>query len=226
MTTDSAGPRISQTSGARQAAALMPCRLRFQPDIERLGPWGHSWRRSDPPIRHTTSQETPMKQILLALAALPPSAPPSRPSPEGLGTRSLPRHRSSITILQADKRQVMLNTLALAPMQLEKFTPVYDEYEAEMKKLMTSASNLNNRLFVADLGGMHEPRGQGHHEAGFQAPPGASVPAGEVRRQARKRAAGNEGRPVRPDRQQDPALLDVAVAASIPLVTKAPNTNP
>ncbi len=48
----------------------------------------------------------------------------------------------------------MMDTLALKPDQLAEFTPIYDEYQAEMKTRYTTGTNLANRLFVADYGGM------------------------------------------------------------------------
>jgi hypothetical protein len=50
-----------------------------------------------------------------------------------------------ISQIQSDKRAVVLKTLNLTDAQVKAFTPLYDQYQAEMKKLFTRNSNLVNR---------------------------------------------------------------------------------
>ena len=165
-----------------------------------------------------------MKKILFALAAVAALGATQSTVAQGLGAQELANTQELISLLQQDKRQVMLDTLALTPKQLEKFTPIYDEYEAEMKKLMTSASNLNNRLFVADLGGMTNPEARDIMKQAFKL---RQERLSLLEKYAGKLEKDLPATKVAQFVQIDNkirALLDVAVAASIPLVTKAPNT--
>ncbi len=167
-----------------------------------------------------------MKKMLFALAAVAALGATQSTVAQGLGDAELAKTQELITILQGDKRQVMLDTLALTPKQLEKFTPIYDEYEAEMKKLMTSASNLNNRLFVADLGGMTDPEAKDIMKQAFKLrQERLSLLEKYAGKLEKELPATKVAQFVQIDNKIR-ALLDVAVAASIPLVTKAPNTTP
>ncbi len=133
--------------------------------------------------------------------------------------------QATIAQLQADKRAVMLQTLGLNDQQMKKFIPIYDEYQAEMKKLYTGANDLGNRLFVADLGGMTNDESKDIMKRFF-----------ELRGQRLKLLEKYAGK------LQDKlpalkvfqfvqvenkiqALLDVAAAASVPIVTKTPNVS-
>jgi hypothetical protein len=130
-----------------------------------------------------------------------------------------------IAQLQADKRAVMLATLDLNDQQLKVFTPIYDEYQAEMTKLLTAANNLGNRLFVADFGGMTDAESKAIMKEFFQL-------RGE-RLKLLEKYAGKLDRKLPHTKvfqfvqveNKIAALLDVAAAASVPIVTKTPNTN-
>ncbi len=145
-----------------------------------------------------------MKKILFALTAVAALGATHATFAQSVGAKELANTQALITELQSDKRQVMLDTLALNPEQLKKFTPIYDEYEAEMKKLMTDATNLNNRLFVADYGGMTDKESKDIMKAAFKLRHERLNLLEKYRGQARQEAAGDEGGPVRPDREQDP----------------------
>jgi Spy/CpxP family protein refolding chaperone len=166
-----------------------------------------------------------MKQTLLAFTAMAAlGAAPTTFAADTVGASELARTQANIAALQADKRQVMLDTLALSPAQLDKFLPVYDEYQAEMKKLMTEASNLNNRLFVADYGGMTDDESKAIRKAAFK--------LRKDRLDLLDRYADKLDRHLPSTKvfqfvqieNKMQALLDVALAASIPIVTKTPNT--
>ena len=47
-----------------------------------------------------------------------------------------------IAQIQTDKRAIVLNTLALDDAQVQAFTPIYDEYQFERKKLFDRAADL------------------------------------------------------------------------------------
>jgi hypothetical protein len=67
-----------------------------------------------------------MKKILLAVAAVAAvaalGAAPTTFAADTVGAAELARTQSNIAALQADKRQVVLDTLALSPEQLGKLT--------------------------------------------------------------------------------------------------------
>ncbi len=75
-----------------------------------------------------------MKKIAIALASVAALSGSPMTFADSVGAAELANNQALIKELQTDKRQVMLDTLALTPEQLEKFTPIYDEYQAEMKK--------------------------------------------------------------------------------------------
>lgn len=165
-----------------------------------------------------------MKKILCALTAVAAlgaaqttlAAPKSNLTDEAQAT---------IAELQADKRAVVLATLNLSDEQLAKFTPIYDEYQAEMKKLLTQANNLGNRLFVADYGGMTDAESKAIMKEFFQ--------LRSERLKLLEKYAGKLDKKLSHTKvfqwvqveNKIQALLDVAVAASVPIVTKTPNNN-
>ncbi len=167
-----------------------------------------------------------MRKILFALAAIVAlGAAPATFAADSVGAKELANTQEIIAELQKDKRQVMLDTLALNNEQLAKFTPIYDEYQAELKKLMTSTSNLRNRLFVADYGGMTDAESKDIMEQMFK--------LRKERLELLKKYAGKLDRQLPAVKvfqfvqveNKIQSLLDVAAAASIPLVTKTPNTS-
>lgn len=50
-----------------------------------------------------------------------------------------------ISQIQTDKRAVVLKTMNLSDAQVAVFTPIYDQYQAEMKKLLQRNSDLVNK---------------------------------------------------------------------------------
>jgi hypothetical protein len=58
-----------------------------------------------------------------------------------------------ISQIQTDKRKIVLQTLALTDAQVAAFTPIYDEYQREMKVLFErGAANLDK--FASNFGSM------------------------------------------------------------------------
>jgi len=164
-----------------------------------------------------------MKKILFALTAVAALGATHTTFAQSVGATELANTQALIAELQKDKRQVMLDTLALTPEQLKVFTPIYDEYQAEMKKLMTSATNLNNRLFVADFGGMTDVESKAIMKQAFK--------LRKDRIDLLDKYAGKLDRKLPSTKvfqfvqveNKIQALLDVAAAATIPIVTKTPN---
>lgn len=165
-----------------------------------------------------------MKKMLIAVAGLAALSVSPMTYAESVGAAELARTQELITELQADKRAIMLKTLALKPDELAKFTPIYDEYQAEMEKLYTAGTNLGNRLFVADLGGMTDAESKAIQKEYFK--------LRHERLDLLEKYAGKLDRKL-PEMKvfqfvqvenKTQALLDVAAAASVPIVTKEPNT--
>jgi len=118
----------------------------------------------------------------------------------------------------------MLNTLALSPEQLSKFTPIYDEYQAEMKELMTAASKLNNRLFVADYGGMTDESSKAIRKDAFKLRHDRLALLEKYSDKLEKKLPSTKVFQFVQVENKMQVLLDLAMAASIPIVTKTPNT--
>jgi hypothetical protein len=160
-----------------------------------------------------------MKQYLFALTAL---------AALGASQGTLAQSSSNLTDeaqvtiarLQADKRAVMLDTLELTPQQLEKFTPVYDEYQAEMKNLYTSASKLGNRLFVADYGGMTDQSAKDIMDEFFHLRTERLKLLESTAKKLDKKLPATKVFQFVQVENKVQALLDVSAAAQIPIVTK------
>jgi hypothetical protein len=166
-----------------------------------------------------------MKKTLFALAAVAALCATPTSFAESVGTAELARTQELISAIQADKRQVMLDTLALNPEQLAKFMPIYDEYQAEMKTLMTSASNLNNRLFVADLGGMTNESSKSILKDAFKLRNDRLDLLERYADKLEKKLPATKVFQFVQVENKIQTLLDLALAASIPIVTKTPNTS-
>jgi uncharacterized membrane-anchored protein YhcB (DUF1043 family) len=83
-----------------------------------------------------------MKKVLIALAAIAAlgAAEPTPAQSLNDDTQLL------ISKIQTDKRAVMLSAMNLTDAEVTAFTPIYDEYQAEMKKLFTRSSDLLNKF--------------------------------------------------------------------------------
>ena len=165
-----------------------------------------------------------MKKFLFALAAVAALGATQTAFAQSVGATELARTQELISAIQADKRQVMLNTLALSPEQLSKFTPIYDEYQAEMKELMTAASKLNNRLFVADYGGMTDESSKAIRKDAFKLRHDRLALLEKYSDKLEKKLPSTKVFQFVQVENKMQVLLDLAVAASIPIVTKTPNT--
>jgi hypothetical protein len=90
-----------------------------------------------------------MKKILIACAALAAFG-----TAEATLAQSV-RDDTEVLIsqVQADKRAVVLSAMNLSDAKVAKFTPIYDEYQGEMKGVYTRASDVLNK-FGANYGTM------------------------------------------------------------------------
>jgi len=162
-----------------------------------------------------------MKKILLALtaiAALGASEMCLAQSQEYL----TPEAQALIAKLQADKKAVVMSTLKLDGQQLADFTPIYDDYEADMKKLLTGASNLSNQLYVADYGGMTEASAKDIMPKAFKLRKERIETLQKYAEKAEKKLPAVKVFQWVQVENKSQALLDVAAAKSIPIVTPTP----
>jgi len=161
-----------------------------------------------------------MKKIVIALASVAALSGSPMTFADSVGAAELANTQALIKELQADKRQITLDTLALTPQQLEKFLPIYDEYQAERKVLMTNASNLNNRLFVADYGGMTDVESKAIMKEAFKLRKDRIDTLDKYAGKLDKKLPSTKVFQFVQVENKITALLDVAAAASIPIVTK------
>ena len=163
-----------------------------------------------------------MKKIIVALAGIAALSASQMTIADSVGAAELANTQELIAALQADKRQVTLDTLALTPQQLEKFMPIYDEYQAERKIIMTNASNLNNRLFVADYGGMTDVESKDIMKQAFKLRHDRLSLLEKTAGKLEKKLPATKVAQFVQVENKIQALLDVAMAASVPIVTKKP----
>jgi Spy/CpxP family protein refolding chaperone len=92
-----------------------------------------------------------MKKILVAVAAL---ASLGAGLPASAQTaNAIDEAEVLISQIQTDKRAIVLKTLALTDAQVAAFTPIYDQYQAEMKVLFERGAAVLDK-FAANFGSM------------------------------------------------------------------------
>ena len=84
------------------------------------------------------------KTHLLPLAALLTIAGVGAVSAQGT-VNMTDQDQLLISQIQTDKRAVVLKSMNLSDAQVAAFTPIYDQYQAEMKKLLQRNSDLVNK---------------------------------------------------------------------------------
>ena len=99
-----------------------------------------------------------MKQIAIALTALVALGAAEASLAQAVNTRD--QNELIISQIQADKRAVVLSALQLTDTQVAAFTPIYDEYQREMKGVMTRGSDVINK-FAANYGSMTDDAAKG-----------------------------------------------------------------
>jgi hypothetical protein len=92
-----------------------------------------------------------MKKILIAFAAV--AALGAAETTLAQGANSKDDAELLISQIQTDKRAIVLSTLQLTDPQVQAFTPIYDEYQREMKDLFGRGSEIINK-FAANYGAM------------------------------------------------------------------------
>ena len=91
-----------------------------------------------------------MKKTLIVLAALAALGPMGQALAQ---TTVRDDTELLISQIQTDKRAVVLTALEMTDDQVRAFTPIYDKYQADMKKLSERAVEMLNK-FAANYGSM------------------------------------------------------------------------
>jgi len=99
-----------------------------------------------------------MKNILIAVAALAAFGAPDLSHAQA--TNVTDDTELLISQIQTDKRAVVLSALDLTDAQVAAFTPIYDEYQADMKAQFQRAVEMLNK-FAANYGSMTDDAAKG-----------------------------------------------------------------
>jgi hypothetical protein len=99
-----------------------------------------------------------MKKFAIALAALAALGAAEASLAQAGNARD--QNELIISQIQTDKRAVVLSALQLTDTQVAAFTPIYDEYQREMKGVMTRGSDVINK-FAANFGSMTDDAAKG-----------------------------------------------------------------
>ena len=99
-----------------------------------------------------------MKQFAIALTALAALGAAEASLAQAVNTRD--QNELIISQIQTDKRAVVLSALQLNDTQVAAFTPIYDEYQREMKAVMSRGSDVINK-FAANFGSMTDDAAKG-----------------------------------------------------------------
>ena len=91
-----------------------------------------------------------MKKILIACAAVAAFGAAEVTLAQANATDDV---QLLISQIQTDKRAIVLSTLGLTDPQVAAFTPIYDDYQNEMKGVMQRGSDVINK-FAANYGSM------------------------------------------------------------------------
>ncbi len=88
-----------------------------------------------------------MKKIVIALAAIASLGAAQGALAQSSGEISMSdQEQLLIARIQGDKRAIVLSTLQLTDAEVQAFTPIFDKYQAEMKKLATRYSDVLNKF--------------------------------------------------------------------------------
>jgi len=121
-----------------------------------------------------------------------------------------------ISQLQTDKRTVVLSAMQLTDAEVAAFTPIYDKYQADMKKQYEAAAEMLNK-FAANYGSMTDDAAKDIMKDWFK--------LRDERNEIQKKYAKQMGRDLPPTKvlqwvqieNKLNALLDVQAAAVVPI---------
>jgi len=121
-----------------------------------------------------------------------------------------------ISQIQTDKRTVVLSAMQLTDAEVAVFTPIYDKYQADMKKQYEAAAEMLNK-FAANYGSMTDDAAKDIMKDWFK--------LRDERNEIQKKYAKQMGRDLPPAKvlqwvqieNKLNALLDVQAAAVVPI---------
>jgi hypothetical protein len=88
-----------------------------------------------------------MKKILIALSAVAILGGAQAALAQTSGEINMSdQEQLLIAQIQGDKRAIVLSTLQLTDAEVQAFTPIFDQYQAEMKKLATRYSDVLSKF--------------------------------------------------------------------------------
>jgi hypothetical protein len=88
-----------------------------------------------------------MKKILITLAAVATLGGAQGALAQTSGEINMSdQEQLLIAQIQGDKRTIVLQTLQLTDAEVQAFTPIFDKYQAEMKKLATRYTDVLNKF--------------------------------------------------------------------------------
>ncbi len=88
-----------------------------------------------------------MKKILIALATVALLGATQSALAQSSGEISMSdQEQLLISQIQSDRRAIVLSTLQLTDAEVQAFTPIFDKYQAEMKKLGTRYTDVLNKF--------------------------------------------------------------------------------
>jgi len=154
-----------------------------------------------------------MKKILIACAAVAAFGAAEVTLAQANATDDV---QLLISQIQTDKRAIVLSTLGLTDPQVAAFTPIYDDYQNEMKGVMQRGSDVINK-FAANYGSMTDDAAKDIMKDFFKV---RDERNGLVKKYAKKMQSKLPATKVLQWVQVENklnALLDVQAAASIPI---------
>jgi hypothetical protein len=87
-----------------------------------------------------------MKKLLIALTAVASVSAAEGALAQSSGTIELSdQEQALVSQIQSDKRAIVVSSLGLTDTELADFTPIYDKYQAEMKKIFTRSGEILNK---------------------------------------------------------------------------------
>jgi hypothetical protein len=87
-----------------------------------------------------------MKKMLIALAAVASVGASEGALAQSPGTISMSdQEQLLVSQIQTDKRAIVLSSLGLTDAEVAAFTPIYDKYQGEMKKVFTRSGEILNK---------------------------------------------------------------------------------
>jgi hypothetical protein len=87
-----------------------------------------------------------MKKIVITLAAAASMCPAHAALAQSTGQVGMSdQEQQLVSQIQSDKRAIVLPALQLTDAEVQFFTPIYDKYQAEMKKVYTRSGEILNK---------------------------------------------------------------------------------